>query len=118
MAIKFTEMVPASQIWPTAKDFEDLGEIQGLMRGYNLEVNNGDKIDWMSAEWVYGTPEEAFDDEYHRWSRNEWGLELTGRICFRGYGVERYDEEERDTYIVPVIPFVEPRNQEGKCDVC
>ena len=98
--LKFTEYVNASAIWPTAKDFEDKGYIPGLVRGYNLEVKKGDKVDWMAAEWINGNPEEEFDDEFHNYFRQDMGLELTGRICFRGYATEHYDSTERDWYVV------------------
>ena len=99
--LKIKEIVPASQIWPTAEDHVDMGEIDGLMRGYNIEVKveKTGVVDWMSAEWVYGDPETAFNDDYHIWSRNDWGLKPTGRVCFRGYGSEEYSFEERDTFV-------------------
>ena len=97
--LKITEYVPASQIWPTAEDHVDMGEISGLMRGYNIEVEKNGNVDWMSAEWIYGTPEAIFNDDYHTWSRSDLGLKPTGRICFRGYGVERYDTVEREAFI-------------------
>jgi hypothetical protein len=97
--LKFTEIVPASQIWPSAENHIDIGEVPGFMRGYNIEVKKNDVVDWMSAEWIYGNPEEVFDDEYHRFSRADWGLIPTGRISFRGYGVEKWDPIERDTYV-------------------
>lgn len=100
---KITEYIPASQIWSTAEDHTDIGEIHGMMRGYNIEVATKDgTVDWMSAEWIPGDPETVFNDEYHTWSRADWGLKPTGRICFRGYGEEEYDMEERDFYINPV----------------
>lgn len=97
--LKITEFVPASQIWPTAEDHVDIGEIHGLMRGYNIEVEKNGQVDWMSAEWIYGEPETTFNDDYHTWSRTDWGLKPTGRVCFRGYGSEEYDFEERDTFV-------------------
>jgi hypothetical protein len=99
--LKITEYVPASQIWPTAEDHVDIGEIDGLMRGYNIEVKveKSGVVDWMSAEWIRGTPEIVFNDDYHSWSRADWGLQPTGRISFRGYGIERYDAIERETFI-------------------
>lgn len=98
--LKFTEYVKASDVWATAKNYTDNGEVTGLMRGYNIEVEKDGQVDWLSSEWVYGTPEEAFDDDFHRWWFDDMGVKLTGRICFRGYGLERYDFEERDTYVV------------------
>jgi hypothetical protein len=97
--LKITEFVPASQIWPTAEDHIDFGEIPGLMRGYNIEVEKEGTTHWMSANWIRNDPEKEFNDEYHTWSRSDWGLKPTGRISFRGYGVEQYDSEERDFYI-------------------
>ena len=99
--LQIKEYVPASKIWPTATDHTDFGEIDGLMRGYNIEVKveKTGVVDWMSAEWVYGAPETEFNDDYHRWSRSDWGLRPTGRICFRGYGSEEYDPRERDFFI-------------------
>lgn len=98
---KITEFIPASQIWPTAEDHVDIGEIPGLVRGYNIEVTNSKGVtDWMSAEWIHGDPEEVFNDDYHTWSRNDWGLEPTGRITFRGYGREEYDFDERDMFVI------------------
>jgi hypothetical protein len=99
--LKITEFVRASKIWPTAEDHVDMGEIDGLMRGYNIEVKveKTGVVDWMSAEWIYGNPETQFNDDYHKWSRADWGLKPTGRVCFRGYGHEEYSFEERDTYV-------------------
>lgn len=96
----FTEYVPASAIWSTAKDYTDLGEIDGLVRGYNVEVQKGEEVGWLSCAWIYGDPNVYFNDDFHTWCREEDGLEYTGRICFRGYGLEKYDSEERDFYIV------------------
>ena len=97
--LKITEVVPSSQIWPTAEDHADIGEIHGMMRGYNIEVEKDGVVDWMSAEWIYGDPEYAFNDDYHMFSREDWYLKPTGRICFRGYGSEEYDFEERDVFV-------------------
>lgn len=96
----FTEYVNASAIWATAQDYTDLGERDGLVRGHNVEVRKGDKVDWLSCSWIYGDPNDHFNDEFHTWCREEDGLEYTGRICFRGYGIEMWDSEERDYYIV------------------
>ena len=100
---KITAYVNASEIWPTAENHKDLGYKPGLVRGYNIEVTTSKGvIDWMSCEYIDGDPEEVFNDDYHTWSRDDWGFTPTGRICFRGYGLEEYDFEERDTFIVPV----------------
>lgn len=97
--IQFTEYIKASSIWATAQDHTDLGERPGIVRGYNVEVRKGDKTDWMSCSWIHGDPNDYFNDDFHTWCREEDGLEYTGRICFRGYGLEIWDPEERDYYI-------------------
>lgn len=97
---KITEYVNASSIWPTAKDYEDMGERAGLCRGYNVEVTNGTKTDWLSCSWFEGDHETYFNDDFHTLQCEEMGWSYTGRICFRGYGIEMYDPEERDYYIV------------------
>lgn len=96
----FTEYVNASSIWPIAKDYTDLGERPGFVRGYNVEVVKDGKTDWVSCSWFEGDPNIYFNDEFHTWLNAEHGWEYTGRICFRGYGVEMWDPEERDFYII------------------
>ena len=100
----FTEFVLASEIWPTAKNHIDKGYIQGLVRGYNIEVTKTktNETFWMSCEYIHGEPNEELFDEFHRHYYLDLGVEPTGRICFRGYGREQYDWEERDTYIIGV----------------
>lgn len=95
----FNEYVNASDIWPTAENHIDLGEIPGLVRGYNIEVKKGNIVDWMSASWFYGTPEAEYNDEFHRCYFEDLGVVPTGRICFRGYGSLEYDFEERDEIV-------------------
>lgn len=97
-----TEVVPASSIWPKAKAFEDKGPVDGLVRGYNVEVVKNGKVDWMSCVWIRTSIEEYVNDEYTRYWYMDCGVIPTGRISFRGYGVERYDPSERDTYIEEV----------------
>lgn len=100
---KITEYVNASSIWPAAKDYTDLGSKPGLVRGYNIEVTNSEGVtDWMSSQYIYGEPEDVFNDDYHTWSRADLGLTPTGRICFRDYGREEYDFEEHEEYVVPI----------------
>jgi len=100
----FTEFVLASEIWLTAKNYIDKGYVSGLVRGYNVEVikrETNEKF-WMSCEYIHGEPNEELLDEFHRYYYSDLGVEPTGRICFRGYGMEQYDWEERDTYIIGV----------------
>lgn len=97
----FNEYVDASAIWPTAENHVDHGEIPGLVRGYNIEVKKGDRVDWMSASWFHGTPEAEYNDEFHQYYFADLGVVPTGRICFRGYGHEEYDFDEREEVIRP-----------------
>ena len=95
------EYVPANEIWPEAKVYIDHGYRSGLQRGYNIEVALRDgSTSWLSCEWTsHSNPDEFFNDEFHTWSYKEHGWKPTGRICFRGYGEERYDPQEHEWYI-------------------
>ncbi|MEE0929940.1 MAG: hypothetical protein UIM53_02985 [Acutalibacteraceae bacterium] len=101
--ITFTEYVQPSTIWQGAEDFVDEGRKDYKLRGYNVEGIKDGKKDWLSAEWIYGNPEDNFNNEYHTWFYNMFGITLTGRIAFRGYGIEEYDADERETYIIPCM---------------
>lgn len=97
---KITEYVNSSSIWPNTKDYEDKGYIEGYVRGYNIEVTTHEGFtDWLSCSYIYGDPSVEFDDDFHKWYFDEHRWTPTGRVCFRGYGIEHYDFEERDTYI-------------------
>lgn len=95
----FNEIVKATDIWPTAENHIDRGEIQGLVRGYNIEIKCGNVVDWLAASWFYGTPETEYNDDFHTAYFSDMSFEPTGRICFRGYGVLEYDYEERDEFV-------------------
>lgn len=97
-----TATVPANEIWPNSKSYEDKGPITGYVRGYNVEVVKNGKIDWMSCVWIRNSIEDYVNDEYTRYWYMDCGVTPTGRIAFRGYGIERYDPDERDTYIEEV----------------
>ncbi len=99
---KVTEFVPANTIWPNSPSFEDKGPINGLVRGYNVEVTKNGKIDWMSCVWIRTSVEDYVNDEYTGYWYQDCGVTPTGRVSFRGYGVEKYDASERDTFIEPV----------------
>jgi hypothetical protein len=92
--------VPAKEIWPNAKNHTYEGVKPGLVGGFCIEVMLKDgSTDWLSCEYVHGDPITEFNDDFHRWYYNEHQWTPTGRISFRGYGIERYDPSERDTYI-------------------
>lgn len=94
------EYVPANEIWSTAEAYIDSGYKPNLVRGYNVEVMTSDgKTDWLSTEWIHGDPKEEFNDDFHQYYYKNHGWKPTGRICFRGYGREVYDPDERDYYI-------------------
>lgn len=97
---KLKEYVPANEIWPNAKGCIDHGYKSGLVRGYNIEVKLKDgSTDWLSCAYIHEDPQEYFNDEFHRWYYAEHNWTPTGRICFRGYGVEEYDPNEHETFI-------------------
>lgn len=102
---KITEYVPASEIWSTATNYIDKGYKSGLVRGYNIEVValNG-KTGWLSCEFIHDDPEEHFNDSFHTWMYEEHGWKPTGRICFRGYGEEVWDEYEREMVVHSIVP--------------
>ena len=98
-----TEYVPANEIWPTAEPHVDHGYIPSLVRGYNIEVRTQDgNIDWMSCSYIHEDPEYYFNNGYYPEFLADLNLVATGRICFRGYGVEYYDFEEREEFVRPV----------------
>lgn len=82
------------------------GYFPGVCCGWMFEFKNKDgKVDYNSVTWFEGTPEEYCETwlrygpealfEMERWN----GYEPTGRVVFRGYGVEKWDSEEHDWYI-------------------
>ena len=97
--------VPANEIWSTATSYVDEGIRTGLVRGYNVEVAKSDgTTDWMSATYIRGTIEEYLEEEFTKWWYSDLGVTPTGRICFRGYGIEEYDDYERETFILTCDP--------------
>ena len=98
----FTEYVPASEIWPNATNFMDKGAKEGLVRGCNVEVRKfDDTVGWDSCCYIQSEPEEYFLNGYYRYSLKDRGATLTGRICFRGYGIEEYSWKYHDTFVNP-----------------
>lgn len=94
------DYVPASSIWPNAEDENDLGYIAGLVRGYNIEVEKSSGATmWLSCEYIHESVETEFDDEFHRFYFKEHGWTPTGRVCFRGYGYEKFDHYNKEAYI-------------------
>lgn len=92
--------VPANEIWPNAKPHMDKGYKPGLVRGYNVEgINSAGESYWFSSEFIHGNPNEELFDEMHMFWYSDCGYQPTGRICFRGYAREYYDEKERETFV-------------------
>ena len=108
---RVTEYVPASVIWPTAKDHQEMGRRPGYVRGYNLEVRRrkDGRVDWMSCCYIDGEPEEYFNSGYYPEMLSDMDLVPTGRICFRGYGYEYYDPDEHETLVALVPDNLIPR---------
>lgn len=100
--VRFVEYVAASDLYPSVKDSIDEGLKPGLVRGYQVEVQYLDgKVAWDSCCYIQGTPEQYFNDDFHEFYYQDRGVTPTGRICFRGYGIEDYDILEHDTFVLP-----------------
>lgn len=94
----FETYVPAVTIWPNSQNHEDMGDIDGYVRAYNVEVKNTKgELNWLAAEWIRGDRDGVLNNEFHRYYYNELGVVPTGRVSFRGYGKEYH--EGRETYI-------------------
>ena len=103
MMYKFNTYVNASDIWEGAENHIDKGEKQDMVRGYNIEIRKHDGTTyWESCCWFDGTPEQYYNSDYYQWHFEDTSSEPTGRICFRGYGEEYYDSDEREYFIKPV----------------
>ena len=101
--VKVTEYVKASSIWETAEDYEYEGVVPGLVHGFNIEVRTpSGVVDWMSCSWIYDSVEEHINSDFMQWYLSERGFEFTGRVCFRGYGEEEYDFDEREYFVTKV----------------
>lgn len=100
----FHTYVRASSIWPTAENHIDYGPVDGLLRGYNVQVRRVSDgiLYWRDAEFIEGSPEDVFKNEFHSWLQEIHEFEPTGGICFRGYGVEFYDSDEREHFVKPI----------------
>lgn len=86
------EYIPASEIWPGAKDYDYEGPKDSLVMGYNVEVRKADgTTSWDSCEYISVNIEEELNSEFKQWWYADRGVTPTGRICFRGYAVPNYD---------------------------
>lgn len=102
--INKVKYVNASEVYPNAKDYSDYGYMAGLVRGYNIEVTetSTNKTFWLACEYTYyKSPEDLINDDFHQYYFPEHGYIPTGRVCFRGYGQERYSHYGEE-YIQPV----------------
>lgn len=96
----------------TGYDIEDKeykGIINGLCCGWQFEFkNDANEFNYNSVTYYKGTPEEYCDSwlqfgeealfETERWN----GWKPTGRVIFRGYAEEYYDDEYRDWFVKSV----------------
>ena len=87
-------------------NYPTMTQLPGLLRGFNVEITNDDgDVDYCSAVWTPGEADESNPDIFisiDLVSYNGW--RPTGRLVFRGYGVDRYDFEEREEYVEMVTP--------------
>lgn len=98
---EFNTYVNANEIWPKAKVEIDLGHKECYLRGYNIEVIQDGVPVWLSCEYIYVNPQAYFNSEFYLWYYEEHNFKPTGRICFRGYAVQRWNSEVGD-YVEPV----------------
>ena len=94
--------VSAKEIWPNSESYEDNGLKPGYVRGYNVEVTKNGQTDWMSCVWIKDTIEDYLADDFTKWWYSDLGVTPTGRISFRGYGIEENDLSERDYFITGI----------------
>lgn len=98
-------------------DEEWIGEIKGLVNGWQYEYQNAKgEYNYSSVSYVDMMPEEyanlwqtedGLGLEWIHDTARALGWEPTGRVVFRGYAVELYDPEERDYYVEPYDASVE-----------
>lgn len=116
------QYISASSIWPSEKNNHDYGEIDGLVRGYNVEFKRTTDglVDWLGTTWISGTPEFNFLNNSYKSYLSDFNLKLTGRICFRGYGAKEFDHNKCKTLITKIPDETAKRLYENlhkrKCD--
>ena len=96
--------VNASEVYPNGNDCSDCGFIAGLVRGYNIEVTeiSTNKTFWLACVYTYSkSPEDLINDDFRQFHFIKQGYTPTGRVCFRGYGLELYSYNGEE-YIRPV----------------
>lgn len=117
-AIQF-EIIPLSKSHAEYRnripDKKWLGIIPGIVNGWQIEyVNKDGKFEYGSVSYQAGMIEQdvalyeaqgggSWLFEIPRWK----GYEPTGRVVFRGYGVQLWDSWERDWYVEEYEPTVE-----------
>ena len=103
------EIIKSSESYAkySVEDKEWQGVIDGFVNGWSFEfVNEKGEYNYNSVTYYSGTPEEYCDTwlqygedalfEMERWN----GWTPTGRVVFRGYGQEYYDEDEHEWFVV------------------
>lgn len=97
---------------------KDYGYIDGYLRGYNIEFQNKEtgEINYSSAIFVERNVENYYQNRIDEWgeigyepfeTEKNKGLEPTGRAVFRGYYTERYNAEERETFVEDATEEIE-----------
>ena len=95
----------------TDNDIPYYGHINGYVEGFCVEVKKQDgTIGYMSMNAMPGDIESEWYEEY----MINMGLEPTGIAVFRGYYIEDYDPEERETYIRDANQHIQMLIDEGK----
>ena len=92
-----------------------LGPLDGFVAGFNFEVKNKDgEYNYTSCHFMEEHPDDYINNLHYDYfdSCRYNGWEPTGRAVFRGYGIEKWNPEERDWY-VEEIAIPENAKKEG-----
>lgn len=82
----------------------------GLLCGWQFEFRKPDGgYYYNSVAFEWEMPEEYINRWHNDYTGRSWiydllpdGYELTGRVIFRGYAIEKYDCEMREEYVEPI----------------
>ena len=100
------EYVMADQIWKNADNHTDYGKKDRYIRGYSIELMKNGHPGWTRTHWIHNDPEVYFNTTTYKNNLLHQNCIPTGRICFRGYGIEKIDKIEiySDDYVIGKMP--------------
>ena len=114
------EIIPISKSFAEyrneVKDCRYIGDLDGVVNGWQFEyINKDGEYAYGSVSYVRGSAYDYANTFHDPWDGGEWihetprmrGYEPTGRVVFRGYAIEYWDEYERDWFVKDYDPSVE-----------